>query len=167
MTIYKNSKGFTLIEVIAVLIVLGILSAVVISRITSTAEVNLKAQTEVLKSHIRYAQFRAMNMKSNDPAHTGCNASFGISISGNTYFLFRDCNTNTGNKVVLPGAGSDTVSLPNVTLNPSSAVISFDDWGRPCSDLLGTTLAAGNITLSSAGAPNETITITNNTGFVP
>ena len=163
MTIYKNAKGFTLIEGIAVLIVLGILSAVVISRITSTADVNLKAQTEVLKSHIRYAQFRAMNMKSNDPAAIGCNASFGISISANSYFLFKDCAL--ANKVILPGASSDTVSLPNVTLSPT--VITFDDWGRPCSNLVGTTPAAGSITLSSAGAPNETITITNNTGFVP
>ena len=161
MTIYKNAKGFTLIEAIAVLIVLGILSAVVISRITSTADVNLKAQTEVLKSHIRYAQLRAMNMKS---ATAGCSASFGISISGNSYFLFKDCAV--ANKVILPGASSTTVSLPNVTLTPSS-YITFDDWGRPCSNLLGTTLAAGSITLSSAGAPNETITITNNTGFVP
>jgi len=165
MTIYKNAKGFTLIETIAVLIVLGILSAVVISRVTSTAEVNLKAQTEVLKSHIRYAQFRAMNMKSNDPAATGCNASFGIGISGNTYFMFRDCDT--GNKVILPGASGDTITLPSVTLNPSSAFMTFDDWGRPCSDLLGTTQAAGSITLSSAGVSDETITITNNTGFVP
>ena len=165
MTIYKNAKGFTLIEAIAVLIVLGILTAVVISRITSTAGVNLKAQTEVLKSHIRYAQFRAMNMES---ATAGCYASFGISISGNSYFLFKDCAV--ADKVILPGSSSTTVSLPNVTLNPSSAIISFDDWGRPCSgpcDLLGTTLAAGSITLSSAGAPDETITITNNTGFVP
>jgi prepilin-type N-terminal cleavage/methylation domain-containing protein len=154
-----GNRGFTLIEVIAVLIILGILAAVALSRGTSTAEVSLKAQTEVLKSHIRYAQLRAMNMKS-----AGCNASFGIGIIGNSYFLFRDCAL--ADKVVLPGASGDTVTLPGVTLVASSSTITFDDWGRPCSDQLGATLAAGSITLNSSGA-SETITITGNTGFVP
>ena len=157
MTIYRNAKGFTLIEIVAVLIVLGILSAVVISRGISTSDVNLKAQAEVLKSHIRYAQFRAMNMKSDTAL---CNASFGIGISGNSYFLFRDCNT--GNKMALPGASSDTVSLPNVTLSPSPTVITFDDWGRPYPNANGTGTSS-SISLSLSGEP---INITKNTGYV-
>ncbi|MFH1975708.1 MAG: type II secretion system protein [Pseudomonadota bacterium] len=162
---YSNNRGFTLIEVIAVLVILSIIAAVIISRGMSTAEVNLKAQTEVLKSHIRYAQFRNMNMKS---ATALCNASFGISIDTglNSYSMFKDCVE--ADTVILPGADSDTVSLPNVNLSSSSAFITFDDWGVPCTDSSGTTLATSDITitLSSAGAPNETITITKNTGFV-
>lgn len=153
----NKNHGFTLIEVIAALIVLGIMSVVVISRVTSTADVNLKAQAEVVKSHLRYAQLRAMNMKSEA---ADCNAAFGIKINAAEYYLFRDCDPiNTSNTVVLPGAAGTTVYLPGMTLSPQ--IVTFDDWGRPCKDQFGKVLATDDISIG-----NE-IKITKNTGFVP
>lgn len=160
-------SGFTLIEVIAVLLVLGVLAAVVISRMTSTADTDLKGAAEALKSHIRYAQMRAMNADASDP--TVCNASFGIAISGNTYFMFRDCATANNNKVALPGAEGDTIGFSNTSLADNGVpTVTFDERGRPCTDLNGNQLAAADIIwgMSKPGA-SETITITKNTGFVP
>ena len=168
MTIYKNAKGFTLIEGIAVLIVLGILSAVVISRITSTADVNLKAQTEVLKSHIRYAQFRAMNMTSTTPST--CKAPFGMVMSGDSYSMFSDCVTTS--KVVLPGAESSVgVTLPSgMTVTTTTPTFSFDNWGRPYAVENPDPLSQPSLTISLSldyQGLTEPITITRNTGFVP
>lgn len=155
----RNSRGFTLIEIIAALIILAIVSAVVISRGASSADANLKSAAEVLKGHIRYAQMRAMNMKS---ATSGCNASFGIGTAGNSYFMFSDCITS--NKVVLPGADGNIISTSGMTLTSTEANITFDDWGRPCSDLNGLTLSPADINLTLGTEP---ITITKNTGYVP
>ncbi|OGP64158.1 MAG: hypothetical protein A2169_04245 [Deltaproteobacteria bacterium RBG_13_47_9] len=161
MIIYKNPKGFTLIEAIAVLIIVGILSAVIISRITSTSDVSIKAQAEAMKSHIRYVQMRAMNMTSFDP--TNCAASFGMVISGNSYSMFRDCNTSS--KVVLPGANSSSgvTLLDGMTVNTATPAFSFDNWGRPYPNANGTGTSL-NISLSLSGEP---ITVIKNTGYVP
>jgi len=56
-----RQRGFTMIEVIVTLVLIAILGAVVVSRYVGTADVDLTAQREVLKSHIRYVQSRSMN----------------------------------------------------------------------------------------------------------
>lgn len=168
----KREKGVTLIELIAALLIIAIVSAVAFERVQSTAAVEIKAQAEAMKSHIRYVQIRAMNMTSAVTTPSICNAAFGISAASNPYFMFRDCNT--GNKVTLPGASDNTILLSNVTLTATNVgtdnVITFDDWGRPCTDLQGNTPATLDITLTlshpSVSQP-ETITITRNTGLVP
>lgn len=161
----EKSRGFTLIEIIAVLILIAIMSVIAVSKITSTAQVNLKATAEELKSNIRYVQLRAMSMSSQD---TTCNAAFGISTTSNSYFMFRDCNTS--NKVVLPGASSNTITLPTGMTLTTVNYINFNNWGSPCTNQLGSPPAASNIILSltsSSVAQSETITITKNTGYVP
>lgn len=154
----KREKGFTLIEVVAVLILFAIISAVVVSSMTSTAEVDIKAKAEALKNHIRYVQMRAMNA---DADTSTCSASFGISMSANSYFMFRNCDKTR--KVSLPGADTLDVPLTNATLSPS-ADVTFDTWGRPCSDLYGSTLYTVNQDFAFG---SETIRITKNTGYVP
>jgi prepilin-type N-terminal cleavage/methylation domain-containing protein len=169
MFTHKSEKGFTLIEVIAVLILIAILSAVAVSRMNSSDDVNKKAMAEVLKGHIRLAQMKAMNNEVTDAGLTttpGCKSSFGIStVSGtnSVYFMFKDCNTAA--KVMLPGADNLDVTLKNMTL--TTKIIRFDGWGRPCdeADALGATpVTAGDILLTLGGT--EQIIITKNTGFV-
>jgi MSHA pilin protein MshC len=152
----KGEQGFTLIEIIAVLILIGILGAVVFSRVTSTAEINLKVRAEQVKGHIRYVQMRAMNTTS---AATGCNAPVGMAASAGRYYMFINCNT--GNQVVLPGAESSAgVDLPGGSTFPT---FSFDTWGRPYAN----DNATGTSTSISISIGGEPITITQNTGYVP
>ncbi len=158
----KREKGFTLIEIIAVLILIGIVSVVVFSRGTSTNEANIKTQAEALRGHIRYVQLRAMNADADTSVIATCKSSYGISMSPNSYFMFKNCNKNL--RVSLPGAINDVVTLQNVTLSASSDV-TFDMWGRPCSYPLGDTPNANDIVFTLGGT--ETIKITKNTGFVP
>jgi len=147
----QRNKGFTLIEVIAVLAIMGIVAAVVVSRMTGTHEYSLAAEADTLKGHLRYAQYRAM---SDD-------ALWKVSITSSAYTLQRDmkaiCN--------LPNENSGTHTLPTgVSLSGSS--VNFDDWGSPV-DASGTPNAT-NLTLTlSSGGESRTITITRNTGFIP
>lgn len=157
----NQTKGFTLIEVIAVLVILTILSAVAYSRMTSTKTVNNQVAAETLKNHIRYVQLKAMNTDAD--AASSCNASSGLKILANKYYMFKDCDDTK--KVALPGANSNEVSLGgSLSLSPANINLTFDRYGRPCSDLYGSTVKTAN-TVLTLGA--QTITITKNTGFVP
>lgn len=158
----KGSKGFTLIEVIAVLLLVAILSVVIYSRGSSSQEAEVNAKAEALKGHIRFVQMRTMN---SDPA-AGCNSAFGMASDGTRYFMFKNCNTAT--KVSLPGADSVAgIKLPTYGAN-SISTFSFDKWGRPYASDNGPgaswTGTSATINLTIGG---KTVTITKNTGFVP
>ncbi len=90
----KNNLGFTAVEIITVMIVMGIISAFVIGRSMEDDPV-LIAQKEVLKVRLRYAQSRAMNST----------LDYGIrsdNTGGGTYWLFN-YNGTTSTRVPFPG----------------------------------------------------------------
>ena len=143
-----NSKGFTIIEIISVLIIIGILSAVAIPKILSTDAYDVVMEIETLKTHLRYSQIRAMSH----------NESWGIKIkSGTSYTLQKDGSTAPVN---LPNEDSATHSLADgVLATPGTKDITFDDLGSPGnSDIV--------ITLKKQGKNSHTLTITQETGFI-
>ncbi len=152
----KNNSGFTLIEVVAVLVVMSIITAFVVGRVVENKP-ELIAQKEVLKVHLRYAQSRAMN--SND--------NYGIQSSGNTYWLFRVSGTNI---VRFPGEQSDTINLSALGLTLAMVgggnIVSFDSRGIPYTDNSGTIQAVDRTLRLSSGSDSESIIITKNTGFI-
>ena len=155
----KNNSGFTIIEVIAILIVMSIITAFAVGRVADNKP-ELIAQKEVLKVHLRYAQSRSMN--SND--------NYGIESNGNTYWLFR---VSSANRVNFPGEQLDYIDLAALGLSlamTDGSIVCFNSKGVPYIDF--DTDNAGNLqtvdrtlTLSS-GSDNESIIITKNTGFI-
>lgn len=172
-----RARGFTLIEAIAVLIIIAIVSVVVISRGASSADATLRSAAEALKGHIRFAQMKALN--SDAPA---CTVSVGMVISSGSYSMFSITGPSncTPANVILPGAeNSSGVTLPSdITVTTPTTLpltFSFDRFGRPSIAPLNTLTtvpnpAANDITIKlrhPAVTQDETITITKNTGFVP
>lgn len=135
----NRDSGFTLVEIIAVLLLLGIVAAMVVAGGLGLGDTEEGAAADVLKTHLRYAQSRAMN---GDQA-------WGILFTGSGYSLIRD-PSGTPEPVRLPGESALTVRLPA----PVSGSVNFDTWGRP----------SGLLSISLGG---RTITITPDTGFVP
>jgi MSHA pilin protein MshC len=153
----KNNSGFTIIEVVAVLIVMSIITAFAVGRVADNKP-ELVAQKEVLKVHLRYAQSRAMN--SND--------NYGIQsdATGHTYSLFK-YNGASGVVIVnFPGEGANIdLSMLGLSMD-ADIIVSFDSRGIPYMDNSGT-LQMGDRTLTlSSGSDSENITITQNTGFI-
>mgnify|MGYP001335431434 FL=1 len=149
-----GKDGFTMIEVIAVLVIMGILSAVVAVKMSNTSAIDLASQVEAVKGHLRYAQTRAMNSNL---------VAWGINFNSTTsYYLFQGAGSAT--PVQLPGEDSATISLTakksGLTITPVR--VTFNEFGSPC-DASGTPLTA-DVTVTTSGG---TITITKNTGFIP
>lgn len=157
----RNNSGFTLIEVIAVLVLISIVAAVVIVRGFSTQDVDIIGQTEVVKSHIRYAQARAMNT----------NTIWGIYFpTSTTYYLFQGVSSET--PVLILGEDNATVDLTTkkstLTITPPATAgrITFNEWGSPCDQSANSTPLGADVEIKNNGDVTI-ITVTKNTGFIP
>jgi prepilin-type N-terminal cleavage/methylation domain-containing protein len=151
----NRQRGFTMIEMVVVLIVLAIVATVILVG-ANPGNNALIAQTEVLKSHLRYAQIRAMN----DTVPWGINIP-----NAGSYRLYRNNALATS---LLPGETAQTHTLPaGVTItNGVGSTYNFNEWGTPIDS--GGTPAASSQTLSLIqGTETSNITITKNTGYVP
>ena len=152
---YINQHGFTMIEVVMVLIVLAIVSTVIAYRPT-TGSNDLITQTETLKSHLRYAQIRAMNDT----------FSWGIRIpNAGSYVLYKN---NVQATSQLPGENAQTHTLPAIITITAGVgtTYNFNDFGKPV-DAGGNDIATAQTITLSQGGTTSTITITRNTGYIP
>lgn len=141
-----DHRGFTLIEVIAVLIVLGIVTAVAVSRMSIQGD--LVSQADIVKTHLRFAQIKALYDDTADAA------PWGIAFTGGSYTLYKN---NLAAAIPLPSEDSNVHTFPSgVTI--TGITVNFDRWGSP-----GT--ANIPITLSQGGA-TTTIMVTANTGYI-
>ncbi len=172
---FKAEDGFTFVEIIAVLIVMGVLAVVAVSRsFNYNAEVYSGADT--LKMHLRYAQTLAMN---SNPTSTGVPVIWGMSSGGASYWLFRGTNP-AANFFRLPEddkyVNSDrTINLTAKKIQLTNFItIYFDNRGIPYTaytDTTNNTPLAGNSTITvsplSGGATAVGVTITPLTGYIP
>lgn len=138
-----------MIEVIIVLFIMAIVASFVLFR-PSTSANELVAQAEILKSHLRYAQIRAMN---GDDTET-----WGIHLAdANSYTLYKN---NAQATDILPGETAQTHTFPTEVSVTSGVgtTVNFDKWGSPGPTTLTITL--------TQGAESSNITITKNTGYI-
>jgi len=144
LKIFKLSqRGFTFLEVIAIIVVIGVLAAIAASRINSTDTYAISSELDKVQSHLRYAQGRAIRS----------NSSWGIRFnSSNTYWLFQ---TNAATKKVIAGEDQNDITLSKLTITSAPQTITFDGFGSP---------GATDITVATSGG---NITVAANTGFIP
>lgn len=142
-----GNGGFTLIEVIAVLVIIGILAAVAAVKTTAT-NFNLVAEANNLKVQLRFAQLKALQDDT---------ASWGITINTNSYTLI--CSDGSRPLPFLPSENSATHLFPTVvTVTSGTGTIQFDKWGSPGTTDQPITLSDGTNTVS--------LTIQAHTGFI-
>lgn len=153
-----NNRGMTLIEVIVVLLVMGIISAVAVNRFWAAGAVEDDAAEDVVRSHIRYAQ--AMAMKQN-------RFFWGIKCDGSDYWLFRtdnetDATEPDNNLLFLPGESAQKVTSPAM----AAFTVYFDRFGKPRvydANAGRTVPITGDLVIAIGG---DSIRISPETGFV-
>ena len=167
----NGSPGMTLIEVVAVLLLLGIMTFVATSRMTS-GTADLMATVDGVSSRLRLVQTIAMNSSQ---------GVWGIRFeqAGQTYHMFhcRDATDCDMDRDALPLPGADADSNKRVAVSESGAIqlltndnVAYDGFGRPCR-ITGTqaVLVADPITVSFGDGAGNThdIQITPQTGYIP
>lgn len=155
----KSAAGFTLVELITIIILLGILSSYAFSRWSANSELVLPNTANLLAGHIRHIQNLSnywqqplrLNINGNGYWVSCINAS---TVSPCNSSPILDPATNQGFNVVL----SSGISLSGSTLD-------FDTQGRPVASgaLIGSTPAA-TYTLSVGGS-SAVVSVAPITGF--
>jgi len=137
-----NLKGFTLIEVIMVMVIIGILSAVVVAKLDigmTTSKASVEGAANMIASDIRYAQEFAMANRVSKSV---------VFISGTSVYTFN------------PTSPFDsTGQLPSGVTVGGNFTITFNSLGEPTSG------GGGSVTVSGGGQ-TKTISIVNYTGKV-
>lgn len=139
----NRSAGFTMIEIIAVLIILAVMSAVAVSRVGSN-ESSLRAEMNDLKAALRYAQQMALASDST--------ITFSIAVTPSGYSISR--SGGSGSQPVLPGESSSSHTFSGVAA--TSATFAFNEWGGIGSD--------SSVTLTGGGV-SKAITVIGETGY--
>jgi MSHA pilin protein MshC len=142
-----------LIEVVTVLIILGILGVVAVARSLDT-DADLVSQTDVIKSHLRYAQGRAMAMEE----------VWGVNSTGTSYYLYSE----SSGKVTFPGENAIDIILADKGIaSMTSGSFGFDETGCPLDETGQPREDNAIITIIASNGKNATISIVPFTGYVP
>ncbi len=152
----KDNSGFTVIELLTVIALLGILAGIAIVSMGNPQGFQSMAEAEALKANLRFTQSKAM---SDLPGNV-----WSLNITSNGYQILRNGVAPTP-PVNLPGVNSGTYTLPTgISITSGTGLLRFNFRGQPVDALLAP--LAANHSLTVCGAPGA-ITVTRETGFIP
>ncbi len=157
----RSPAGFSILELIVVLLLMGILAATIASRSVTIANMDINAATDQARSHLRLAQADAMKQRT----------VWGIKSSGTQYWLFTGTNPdNAASEVRLPGVEysgtSNRLSETQLKATLSDFTVFFDRIGKPYSPNAATAMTNPLTVTLTSGGESRTITITPETGLI-
>ena len=120
----RNNRGFTIVEIIVVLVLISIIAAATFSRSISTDQMNFVSQYDKIQNQVRYPQSMAMKR----------GGWWGFSCDTNDYWIFTGTNeTIVVNRRLLPGQQQTLISLNDLGVTMDGFTVIFDKYGIPYS----------------------------------
>jgi len=151
----KGQSGFTLVEAIIVLVIVGILSAYATMNNGNSSAYTLLSQAETMASDLRHVQALATTWGRSLQVSVVAGTSGSYSVSCVTTGVSAPCNASP---VIDPATGSPfRVSLQQSAAITGPALLQIDSLGKPS--------AAATYVLS-AGGVSKSVTVAALTGFV-
>jgi len=162
----ESVAGFTLTELVMVLAVVGIISAIAVSRMSNDPLV-LATQAEQLASDIRYVQSLAMTQAALAPAQARYRINF---VSASTYTFSMADGTAVPHPVTGSAAATSLSSGVTMTLPPAglaNSLVGFDGRGIPYTDAAVAAALAATATITlTKNAVTRSVTVAPETGLV-
>ncbi|WP_117236128.1 type II secretion system protein [Vibrio maerlii] len=154
MSLPHSSKGFTMIELIVVIILLGIVAAVATSRYIGRDSFSAIATQDQVISVIRQVQLNRMQSNVDLGATTG-NTNF-------TLLVQSDCVGSQSSCINRDEGRSDWVSVDNVTfsISPNNSTVNFDLLGNPIDG------AINGVTITIRSSASTCLVEVNEQGYV-
>lgn len=155
----RNSSGFTLIELVTVMIILGIISAVAIPRFFTRNQFDAYGFGQNVRAALRFAQKSAIAKR-----RTVCVVSAGNTLTLTFSTAFNGaCNT----ALINPADGDPYVLAPKAGSNTmlGAANFNFDALGQPV-DAAGNLLAASQSIAIGGGDVPDSVIVNAVTGYV-
>jgi len=141
---YESMKGFTLVELVTIILLLGVLAAVALPRFFDANAYNSRGFYNEVGAAARYGQKLAVA--------SGCDVQ--LTIAGGSYALYQrqtcEDHSSVFNLDVLQPAGNDSFagSAPSgVSLSASEASVVFDAQGRATPGGVTVTVDARSFTI--------------------
>ncbi|MDO9215080.1 MAG: type II secretion system protein [Methylococcales bacterium] len=142
---FKQSTGFTTIELVMVIVILGILSVTIAPTFFDNAVFQTRGFSDQLLATLRYAQKSAIAQH-----RLVC-----VDLTATTVTLSISGNTTCNLALNLPDRADNTLTAPSgITINPATA-FNFDALGR----------ASSAVTISISGI-SHAIIVEAETGYV-
>ena len=158
LKINRNSRGFTIVEIVVVMVLISIIAAAVFRRSITTDQMNFMSQYNKIQNQLRYPQSMAMKR----------GTEWGFTCDTNDYWIFTGTNKdNVSNQRLLPGQQVIKVSLADlgVTMDPFTVI--FNSYGIPYSPDWTTQLSADLVVdLTDSGSASRSFKILPETGLV-
>jgi len=148
----KLVRGFTLVELIVVILLLAIISAYAASRFTGRDSIAAQVLQQQVISVVRQVQLNRMHSNVDLSAASATN-NFTLSVSSNCVGSQAACISRSESR-------SDWVSSDNVSFSSPSSPIQFDLLGNP----LGSAASGTVITVSSTN--QDCLVNINSQGYV-
>jgi len=152
----RRTAGFTLTEIVVALLVLGVISAIVLPKM-SNAPLLIVSEAEKVAGDIRFAQ--------------------ALSMTQGQRYLFRALSSTTyelelkgGTQVAHPSGVPSPIALGSgITMAPTTFLVGFDGQGVPYTDVAVSSVLASNATLTltlTLSGSSRTVTVYSETGRV-
>lgn len=151
---FRRLKGFSLIELVMIIVILGIVSIVVVPRFTSISEASVNRDARLLVNYLTMAQQLAM---ARSEPYGVC-----FDLGNSRYTVSKTDCSDPGNIIPSPENRVNPLEIEydsNVSIAPASATsVFFDYLGRPTPNGITITVSTGSLSIP--------VTVEANTGFV-